>query len=226
MNRGMALAESDVSGTDGNKARSAILYTGSVMDGKIVAHDVSGDSTVDFSPALTASGSGSSGSSYGTSAVYRFDGQPAALCFNDDDTRLFMADRVSGHIVVLSPGVGSFTDLSSVTTLTKVDEIEHDKGGKHPSRIAVKGDHLYVLFSTSRQIAHYNLAASAWVATVNGMGGAQFDICLDESGRDRLYVAREGGIDVLDGSSLTLLKSITYQGKLEMPKGLAVMGET
>ncbi len=179
-----------------------ILYVGSLMDGQIIYFDISGDDPLSFIE---------------KGIFYDFSGQPSDLTFNDDQSLLndqsllYVADRTSGNILAISTLTGELDE-----------EIIHDQNGKHPSKILVKGQYLYVLFGTSHQIALYDLTQKTWVKTVLGNGTYQSDILLSNDGLN-LFVSRSEGVDILSSQDLSSIKSIENSSLLATPKGLAIL---
>lgn len=116
INRGMAIS------SDGSH-----LFIGALAENKVLYYGINGSDAASF----TEKG-----------ALCVIEGQPAALALSSDDALLYIVDRSSGDVIAVSTADGS--EISRITT--PLDDSGVAVTVRHPARLLIHGDLLYVLF--------------------------------------------------------------------------------
>ncbi|MBF0211603.1 MAG: hypothetical protein HQK68_12045 [Desulfamplus sp.] len=145
-------------------------------------------------------------------------GQPSALSLSSDGSTLYVADRTSGQIIAISLSTGKEIERVS----NPLDSSGIQISTKHPARLLIYDKTLYILYSTSRHVAAYNLETQTWINTVS-TGGSPSD--MEIVGSDKLYVSRTGGLDILNSQTLELIDKIDDSTVLEEPKNIKLVDD-
>jgi len=202
---------------------SSALFVCAFNEGQILQYSVNGDDPKAFAE---------KGVFFNMPEIQGVKGQPSALALSADGSLLYVADRTSGQIIAVSTS----SRKESARIIKPLNSAGVEVATRHPARLLINGDIIYVLFSTSRHIGAYNLSENKWIDTVN-TGGSPSDM---ELGQDvviagsagisapqsgKLYISRSGGMDILDSLTLATIDRIEDTEIFQEPKNMKLVDD-